>query len=81
MFIKGNIDGVNIILNGSREQVYEEAKRCIEATAPGGGYVLSSACSIPPHAPAANISKLIEAAERFGYYGNYEAAPARTDSQ
>lgn len=68
MFIKGNIDGVNVILNGTPGRVSAEAKRCIEAAAPGGGYILSSACSIPPHAPAANISQLVEAAERFGRY-------------
>ena len=69
LFIKGNIDPVNIILLGTPEQVFEAARRCISVAAKGGGYVLSSACSIPPHAPRENILKLHEAAEMFGQYG------------
>jgi uroporphyrinogen decarboxylase len=68
LFIKGNIDPVNTILLGTPEQVFEEARRCISVAAKGGGYVLSSACSIPPQAPPENILMLHEAAERFGQY-------------
>ncbi|MBM3791249.1 MAG: hypothetical protein FJW35_13000 [Acidobacteria bacterium] len=66
LFIKGNLDPVNIVLKGTPELVYESAVRCLEAGAPGGGYILSSACSVPPHAPPANILKLSEAAADFG---------------
>ena len=68
MFIKGNIDPVNVILNGSPKQVLEEAKRCIEVAAKGGGYILSSACSIPPYTQQENILMLWEAVEQFGRY-------------
>lgn len=64
LFLKGNIDPVNVILLGTPERVYDEARRCINVASPGGGYILSSACSIPPHAPAANIVQLIQAAEQ-----------------
>lgn len=66
LFLKGNIDPVNVILLGTPERVYDEAHRCINIASPDGGYILSSACSIPPHAPATNILKLIQAAEEFG---------------
>lgn len=69
LFIKGNLDPVNVILNGSPGDVWREAKRCIEVAARGGGYILSSACSIAPRTPADNILKLYEAAEQFGNYG------------
>lgn len=69
LFIKGNIDPVNTILLGTPEQVFEAARRCISVAAKGSGYVLSSACSIPPQAPPENILKLHEAAEMFGQYG------------
>jgi hypothetical protein len=62
LFIKGNLDPVNVILHGTPGQVYTDARRCIAAGAPGGGYILSSACSIPPHAPPENILMLSEAA-------------------
>jgi len=68
VFIKGNIDPVNTILLGKPEQVFEEARKCISVAARGGGYILSSACSIPPHASPANILKLHDAVEEFGHY-------------
>ena len=68
LFLKGNLDPVNVILAGTPELVYGEARRCINVASPAGGYVLSSACSVPPHAPATNILKLIQAAEEFGQY-------------
>lgn len=67
-FIKGNLDPVNTILQGTPETVYEDARRRIAVAGPGGGYILSSACSVSPHAPPANIMKLREAAEIFGNY-------------
>jgi hypothetical protein len=67
-FIKGNVDPVNTILQGTPDAVLAEARRRIGIAGPGGGYVLSSACSVPPHAPPENILKLREAAERFGRY-------------
>jgi uroporphyrinogen-III decarboxylase len=62
LFIKGNMDPVNVILQGTPGQVYEDALRCIAAGAPRGGYILSSACSIPPHAPPENIKMIAAAA-------------------
>jgi uroporphyrinogen decarboxylase len=62
-FIKGNIDPVNVLLRGTPEVVYEDALRRIAIAGPGGGYILSSACSVPPHAPPENIMKLRAAVE------------------
>lgn len=68
LFLKGNIDPVNTILLGRPEETLARAKQCIEAAAPGGGYILSSACSIPPHAASASIERLYEAVEKYGGY-------------
>jgi uroporphyrinogen decarboxylase len=68
LFIKGNIDPVNTILLDTAEGVFTEAGRCIAVAAKGGGYVLSSACSIPPQAPPENIMRLHAAVEKFGQY-------------
>lgn len=65
LFIKGNIDPVHVILRGTPESVYSAARHCLEIAAPGGGYILSSACSIPPHAPPENILMLRRASEDF----------------
>ena len=61
LFIKGNLDPVNILLHGTPGKVLESALRCIAAGSPGGGYILSSACSIPPHTPPENILMMSEA--------------------
>jgi uroporphyrinogen decarboxylase len=67
-FIKGNIDPVNTVLHGSRDAVLAAARERLAIAGPGGGYILSTACSVPPAAPPANILALVEAAEAFGRY-------------
>ncbi len=67
-FIKGNLDPVNTVLLGTPEQTYAAARNCIMTAGPGGGYILSTACSVPPAAPPVNIEKLREAVEHFGRY-------------
>jgi len=67
-FIKGNLDPVNTVLMGTPDQVFEAARGRIGTAGPGGGYILSTACSVAPAAPAANIMKLREAVEEFGRY-------------
>jgi hypothetical protein len=68
LFIKGNLDPVNVLLNGSRSRVLDAATRCIEAAAQGGRYILSSACSVSPHTPPENLMVLAEVAEKEGTY-------------
>src|SRR5690242_16156130 len=67
-FIKGNLDPVNTVLMGTPDQVFEAARGRIGTAGPGGGYILSTACSVAPAAPVANIMKLREAVEEFGRY-------------
>ena len=67
-FIKGNIDPVHTLLQGSRGQVEQDVRWRLQVGMPGGGYILSSACSVAPHTPPENISLLAELAERYGKY-------------
>ena len=66
VFIKGNVDPVNVVLQGTPEDCYRDARQRIAIAAPGGGYILSTACSVPPHAPPANIAALTRAAREAG---------------
>ncbi len=66
-FIKGNIDPVSTLLKGSVADVRADARARLAIAAPGGGYILSSACSVPPHAPPENVACLAEEAARFRY--------------
>lgn len=68
LFLKGNVDPVNTVLRGTPDACRADAQRRLEIAMPGGGYILSTACSVPPHAPPANIHALVEAADRWGWY-------------
>jgi len=68
LFIKGNLDPVGTLLEGTEEQCYEAARRRIDVAKTGGGYVLSSACSVAPHTPPENILQLRRAVEERGRY-------------
>ncbi len=63
VFIKGNIDPVNTLLRGTPEACYRDARERIRIASAGGGYVLSTACSVSPHTPPRNIEQLLRAAE------------------
>jgi uroporphyrinogen decarboxylase len=68
LFIKGNIDPVNVVLGGTPADVRAAAERCLSEAMAGGGYVLSTACSVPPASPPANILEIRAAAEAAGRY-------------
>jgi hypothetical protein len=68
LFIKGNLDPVHTVLMGTPADTLAAARERIATAGPGGGYILSTACSVAPLAPPENILMLREAAERFGRY-------------
>jgi hypothetical protein len=68
LFIKGNLDPVNTLLLGTIHDVRDAARERIALAAPGGGYILSSACSVAPATPPDNIAVLREVAEEYGRY-------------
>jgi uroporphyrinogen decarboxylase len=63
VFIKGNVDPVNTILRGTAGDCYRDARQRIAIAGRNGGYILSTACSVPPHAPPENILQLVRASE------------------
>jgi uroporphyrinogen-III decarboxylase len=63
LFIKGNIDPVNVLLRKSLPEVESDAGRKIRQGRPGGGFILSTACSIAPHTPSENVQALARIAE------------------
>jgi len=68
LFIKGNLDPVATLLNGSADSCLTAALERIAAAKPHGGYILSSACSVAPHTPPENILQLRKATEAAGWY-------------
>lgn len=67
-FIKGNIDPVNLLMNGTPEEVHDDAVRRLETGMKAKGFILSTACSIAPGTPAENLEVLYEVVEKYGYY-------------
>lgn len=67
-FIKGNLDPVNTMLRGSVDDVRREARERLRIAMPGGGYILSTACSVAPAAPPENLETLAELAREEGRY-------------
>ena len=68
LFLRGNVDPVSVLLKSNSGAVRDTARRCIDAAAGDGGYILSSACSVPPYTPPENLMALAEAARDFGKY-------------
>lgn len=68
IFIKGNIDPINVMLQGNVEDVKRDAANRIEVGKTGGGYILSTACSIAPYTKRENILALTDVAEEVGQY-------------
>ncbi|MGB2869136.1 MAG: uroporphyrinogen decarboxylase family protein [Bacteroidota bacterium] len=65
-FIKGNIDSVNKLLFGSEQEILDDARTRLEVGKQGGGFILSTACSVAPHVTRSKLLLLREAAERWG---------------
>ena len=64
--------GVNTLtlLNGSPEEVYQEASDCCRAAAADGGYILAAGDMVPDRSPEENILALIRAANDFVHQAN-----------
>ncbi len=67
-FIKGNIDAVNTLLRGDEAAVEAAVDRRLEVAAPGGGYVLSTACSVAPAVEPRLIEYMGELVHTRGKY-------------
>lgn len=66
VFFKGNVDPVHTLLEGTPEQVYNDAIHRLEVGSSGGGYILSSACSVSPRVAPENLAMLVNASMDFG---------------
>ncbi len=67
LFIKGNMNSV-AILDDTREQFITRARQTILAGKPGGGYILSTACSVAPHVEPWKLELLVDVADEHGRY-------------
>ena len=66
--IMGNVNCAGNLVHGTKEDVIDEVKRCIEVAAPGGGYILSSSNSILNSVKPENYIAMVEAVKEYGWY-------------
>jgi len=74
LFIKGNMNSV-AILTDTRAQLTARALDALAAGKPGGGYILSTACSVAPHVEPWKLEMLTDLAEAHGRYEERGAEP------
>lgn len=69
LFIKGNINSVSLLAYATREQVIAEASERIRIGGEGGGYILSTACSVAPRVEPWKLELLVPLAEEIATRG------------
>lgn len=67
-FIKGNIDPVNTLLHGTEQDVRDAVLHRLRVAAPGGGYILSSACSVAPGVKPERLELMARLVAERGQY-------------
>jgi len=68
VFLKGNMNGVELLLFTTLEEVIAHATERIQTGKPGSGYILSTACSVPPKVQPWKLELLAPLAEEIGRY-------------
>ena len=68
VFIKGNMNAVELLAVATKEQVIAHATDRILTGKPGGGYILSTACSVAPKMEPWKLELLVPLTEEIGRY-------------
>ena len=68
VFIKGNMNAVELLAYQTEEEVIAHATDRIKTGMPGGGYILSTACSVSPKMEPWKLELLTPLAEKIGRY-------------
>lgn len=66
--IMGNVDCAGNLVFGSKENVINEVKRCLDIASPHGGYILASSNSITGDVKPENYKAMIETVKEYGEY-------------
>lgn len=66
--VLGNVDCRHVLPYGSPEEVRRDVRRCIDAAAAGGGYILTSSNSIHSYCKPENVRIMVEEARGYGRY-------------
>jgi len=64
--LMGNVDISTVLPFGTPEDIAKAVRACIEAAAPGGGYILSSSNSLHEGIPLNNVISMVNVAKKSG---------------
>ena len=67
----GNINPM-LIKDGTRAEVKQAARECLEAMAPCGGFMLGDGANVCPGTPLEAFQAVMEAAEEYGLPGEHK---------
>ena len=68
VFIKGNIDSVNVLLEASDDDLQQDILSRLKTGMKYKGFILSTACSIAPNVKTQRIQLITEIAKKYGQY-------------
>jgi len=68
VMLKGNLSTTGVMLKGSADDVRAAARKCIDAAAEGGGFILSTGDQLSRDTPDENMHAMIETAREYGQY-------------
>lgn len=66
----GNLDPVNVLMNGAPDQVAAEAKRIMDVGKQAGGYIFNTGEMVPKDTPVENMEAMLNAARENAVYGS-----------
>lgn len=67
--LRGNVHAHEVLLRGTTEDVERQVRECLEAAAPGGGYILATGDGAILGTPFENLDAMASAGKRWGGYG------------
>jgi len=65
-FIKGNVDSVNTLLQKGKAEILADLESRLRIGKQGGGFILSTACSVAPEVERESLLLMREAVDRWG---------------
>jgi len=68
VFLKGNMNSVELLAATTEDEIIAHATDRITAGKPGGGYILSTACSVAPHTEPWKLEMFTPLADEIGRY-------------
>ena len=66
--LRGNVNSITVMLEGTPEDVRQDVKRCMDAAKENGGFILGVGDQTPYATPEENLYAFVEAGREFGAY-------------